>query len=139
MSGSDLVLAFLGGGIGSLARWGIGEAVAARVRGPFPLGTFLINVTGAFLIGFLTVLFRFDWTERFGHPINTIVLTGVLGGYTTFSSMQFDTLRLLRSGQSRLALGYLIGTVAAGLMAAWTGGSLAGLVDRRSVTRVEQV
>jgi CrcB protein len=128
MNGADLVLAFVGGGIGSLIRWGIGEALAARLRGPFPWATFLINVSGAFLIGFLTVLFRFEWTERFGHPINTIILTGMLGGYTTFSSMQLDTSRLLRSGRSHLALGCLVGTAVAGLASAWIGGKVAGLV-----------
>jgi len=125
MSGADLVLTFVGGGIGSLIRWGIGEALAARLRAPFPWTTFLINVTGAFLIGFLSVFFRFEWTERFGHPINTIVLTGVLGGYTTFSSMQLDTSRLLRSGKLCSGIGYLVGTLAASLAVAWFGGKLA--------------
>jgi len=125
MSGSDLILAFLGGGIGSLARWLIGLVVGKRYHGTFPLATFTVNISGAFLIGFLTVLFLFDWKQRFGHPVNTIVLTGILGGYTTFSSMELDTSKLIRAQKPRLALGYLFGTAALGLMAALLGGALA--------------
>ena len=131
MLAMNLCLAFVGGGLGSLARWGVGLAVRERYRGPFPLGTFLINISGAFLIGFLTVLFQFDWKERFGHNLNTIVLTGVLGGYTTFSSMQLDAASLWQSRHARLAMVYLVGSILAGLVAAAIGGELAGLVNGR--------
>jgi fluoride exporter len=125
MSGSDLGLAFLGGGIGSLARWLIGLFVGRRYNGDFPLATFLINVSGAFLIGFLAVLFSLEWTDRFGHLVNTMVLTGILGGFTTFSSMNLDTSKLLHGQKTGLALVYLFATVAYGLLAAILGGALA--------------
>ena len=96
-------MAFLGGGIGSIARWLLGLVVGKRYHGSFPLATFLINISGAFLIGFLTVLFIFDWKERFGHPVNTFVLTGILGGYTTFSSLELDTTKLINGQKPRLA------------------------------------
>ena len=131
MLATNLCLAFVGGGLGSLARWGVGLAVGERFRGPFPLGTFLINVTGAFLIGFLTVLFQFDWRDRFGHSLNTIVLTGVLGGYTTFSSMQLDAATLLKSRRGALALVYLVGSILAGLAASACGGGVAGQLGGR--------
>jgi CrcB protein len=130
MGGSELILVALGGGVGSLARWLAGLAVGKRWKGAFPLGTFLVNISGAFLIGFLTVFFKFDWTERFGQPANALVLTGVLGGYTTFSSMELDAGRLLDEGQTRLGMAYLFGTVALGLAAAFLGGTLASLLLR---------
>jgi CrcB protein len=123
----DLVLAFIGGGIGSLLRWGVGLALSARFRGKFPPATFLINVTGCFLIGFLSVLFTVDWKDRYGTLLNTAVLTGILGGYTTFSSMQIEADSLIREGERRLALGYLLASIAAGLAAAALGGGLARL------------
>lgn len=128
MNVSDLFLVFLGGGIGSLARWLIGLVVGKRYHGSFPLATFLINISGAFLIGFLTVLLDFDWKERFGHPVNTIVLTGILGGYTTFSSLELDTAKLINGQNPRVALVYIGSSVALGLLSAFLGGALAGLI-----------
>ena len=92
MKPMDVVLVGLGGGLGSVLRWGIGLVVGERYHGDFPLGTFLINVSGTLLIGYLSVLFGVDWHNRYGHGmvLNAFVMTGVLGGYTTFSSMQLD-------------------------------------------------
>ena len=83
----DIVWIGLGGGLGSVLRWWIGRVVGDRYRGDFPLGTFLINVSGALIIGYLSVLFGIDWHDRYGTALNSGVLTGLLGGYTTFSSM----------------------------------------------------
>ncbi len=92
----DAVWVGLGGGLGSVLRWWVGRMVGERYHGDFPLGTFLINVSGTFLIGYLSVLFGVDWHDRYGHGmvLNAFVLTGVLGGYTTFSSMQLDAVKL---------------------------------------------
>ena len=91
------------------------------------LATFLVNISGAFLIGFLTVFLVFDWKERFGHPVNAFILTGILGGYTTFSSMELDTAKLVNQQNRRLALLYSLGSVASGLVAALLGAALASL------------
>lgn len=125
INSSDLMLAFLGGGSGSLARWLVGLVVGRHYHGAFPLSTFIVNVSGAFLIGFLTVLLEFGWKDRFGDSVNTIVLTGILGGYTTFSSLELETSKLIHGQNSHLALVYLVGSFAAGLVAAFFGGSLA--------------
>jgi protein CrcB len=88
---NDLVtvaLVFAGGAGGSALRWLVGVGVGERYKGTFPLGTFLINVSGAFLMGFLSTLFNVDWKDRYGSNLTALVLTGVLGGYTTFSSYQ---------------------------------------------------
>jgi CrcB protein len=125
MRALDVMWVGLGGGAGSLLRWWIGRIVGERYRGGFPLATFLINVSGAFVIGYLSVLFSVDWRDRYGTVLNAGVLTGILGGYTTFSSMQLDAAKLAGSGRGQLALGYLLFSVAAGLIAAALGAALA--------------
>lgn len=123
----DVMWVGLGGGAGSLLRWQIGRMVGERYHGGFPLGTFIINVSGAFVIGYLSVLFAVDWRDRFGAPLNAGVLTGILGGYTTFSSMQLDALKLSDAQRSVTAIAYLAGSVVAGLLAAAGGAALARL------------
>lgn len=117
----------LGGGAGSLFRWWVGKTVGERYRGGFPLGTFVINVSGAFVIGYLSVLFSVDWRDRYGDALTSGILTGVLGGYTTFSSMQLDAAKLSAKGQGHLAFAYVLGSVAVGLIAAACGAGLARL------------
>lgn len=123
----DVVWVGLGGGLGSVLRWWIGVMVGERYHDDFPLGTFLINISGSFLIGYLSVLFNVDWHNRHGHGmvLNALVITGVLGGYTTFSSMQLDAARLAAKQHARLAEFYLLLSVAAGLLAALAGAALA--------------
>lgn len=123
----DVMWVGLGGGAGSLLRWWIGRVVGERYHGGFPLATFLINVSGAFVIGYLSVLFSVDWRDRFGTVLNAGVLTGILGGYTTFSSMQLDAAKLDDAGKRTMAVGYLVLSVAAGLIAAALGATLARL------------
>src|ERR1700730_12185764 len=87
----------LGGGVGSLARFVVGSAIMSRFAGRFPLGTFIINVTGSFLIGVLMTLF----TERLQpHPNwRLFLVVGILGGYTTFSSFEYETYEAVRGGE----------------------------------------
>lgn len=123
----DVLWVGLGGGLGSVLRWLIGRLLGERYKGDFPLGTFLINISGSLVIGYLSVLFKVDWHNRHGHGmvLNALVITGVLGGYTTFSSMQLDAARLAAKQHTRLATSYLSLSVAAGLLAALTGAALA--------------
>ena len=94
-----IALIFAGGGGGSVIRWLVGIGVGERRKGStFPVGTLLINVSGAFLMGFLSTLFIVDWKDRYGSHLTAAVLTGVLGGYTTFSSFQLDTAHLRKQG-----------------------------------------
>ena len=109
----------------SVLRWWIGVIVGERYHGEFPLGTFLINVSGSFIIGYPSVLFGVDWRDRYGAALNALVLTGVLGGYTTFSSMQLDAAKLAGKTRSGLAATYLLLSVAVGLLAAGFGAALA--------------
>ena len=127
MQPSDVMLVGLGGGAGSLLRWWIGKIVGERYHGSFPLGTFLINISGAFVIGYLSVLFAIDWQDRYGTLLHAGILTGVLGGYTTFSSMQLDAAKLSQSGRGGQAVFYLMVSVGVGLLAAACGAGLARL------------
>jgi len=121
----DIMWVGLGGGFGSTLRWWIGHLVGERYHGAFPLSTFIINITGAFVIGYLSVLFKVDWRDRYGTALNAGVLTGVLGGYTTFSSMQLDAAKLAGKKQGGLAAWYLVLSTLAGLLAAALGAFIA--------------
>jgi CrcB protein len=123
----DVMWVGVGGGLGSLLRWLVGLVVGKRYHGDFPLGTFVINVSGAFVIGFLSVLFKVDWHNRYGSVLNSGVLTGVLGGYTTFSSMQLDASKLARKRGGIPAASYLLVSIAVGMLAAGFGAALARL------------
>ena len=100
-----------------------GLAIMSRFGGRFPLGTMAINVSGSFLIGLLMVLF----TERFQpHPnYRLLLVVGFLGGYTTFSSFEYETLALMRGGGVWLGLINVVGSVVLGFVAVWLGALLA--------------
>jgi CrcB protein len=123
----DVLWVGLGGGLGSVLRWGVGRLLGERYKGNFPMGTLLINISGCLVIGYLSVLFKVDWHNRYGHGmvLNALVITGVLGGYTTFSSMQLDAARLAAKRHAQLAALYLFLSTAAGLLAALAGAALA--------------
>lgn len=106
----------LGGALGSLARWGMAEALPHR-PGTFPWATFVTNVSGCFLIGLLMVFVIEVWPpSRYVRPFLGV---GILGGYTTFSTAMLDTRALLVAGDARLAGAYLFGSLAAGVTAVW--------------------
>ncbi len=108
----------LAGAMGAATRYLLGRFVAERVNAQFPLGTLVINVTGAFLIGLLFALA--------GHKIisasqQAILATGFLGGYTTFSTMSWEGTQLWRSGRTVGSMLYLGGSIALGLVFAVLG------------------
>jgi CrcB protein len=111
-----------GGAAGAVLRYMIGSAIAVRYAGRFPLGTFLINITGSFLIGLLMTLF----TERstLSPHWRLLLVTGVLGGYTTFSSFEYEALAATQAGAPWLGFIYVVSSVAAGFLAVWLGNSV---------------
>ncbi|HTP88227.1 MAG TPA: fluoride efflux transporter CrcB [Bryobacteraceae bacterium] len=112
-----------GGGVGSLARYVASAAIMQRFGGTFPLGTFVINITGSFLIGLLMTLLtdRLDWSPNW----RLLLVVGFLGGYTTFSSFEWESLQALRQGARWSGLLNLVGSVVAGYIAVWLGALLA--------------
>jgi len=121
----DVMWVGLGGGLGSLLRWLVGLGVGERYHGDFPLATFLINVSGALAMGYLSTLFNVEWHVRHGSALIAGVLTGLLGGYTTFSTMQLDAVKLSGKRGAISAVFYLMLSLATGLLAAGLGGALA--------------
>lgn len=108
----------VGGALGALARYALALALPP-VPGQFPLATFLTNVAGGLLIGVLVVLLTEVTTA---HPLaRPFLVTGILGGFTTFSTYAVDLEHLLARHAVGLALGYLFGTLAAALLATWGG------------------
>jgi fluoride exporter len=109
----------IGGGLGSLCRYLVGLAVMQRYPGSFPLGTFAVNVTGSFLFGLLMTLL----TERFsGYPeLRFLLVIGFLGGYTTFSSLEYEILQTVRGGGTWMALWYVVASVVVGYTGVWLG------------------
>lgn len=113
-------LVFLGGVFGTAARHVLGDAVGTIHH--FPLGTFIINIAGAFALGLLLewlVLDGLDAGRRRG--IRLLIGTGFLGGFTTYSALAVDTDSLLRSDHLPMAAGYAVGTVVLGLFASVAG------------------
>jgi len=112
-----------GAGLGGLARYVAGGWIMAKYGGRFPLGTFVVNITGAFLIGVLMTLL----TQRFHpHPNwRLFLVVGILGGYTTFSSFEYETFQAVRGGERWLGLIYVGGSVVLGYLGVWLGSILA--------------
>jgi CrcB protein len=118
------LIVLAGAGLGGLARYVAGTWIMAKYGGRFPLGTFVINITGAFLIGVLMTLL----TQKFHpHPNwRLFLVVGILGGYTTFSSFEYETFQAVRVGERWLGLLYLAGSVILGYLGVWLGTVLAG-------------
>lgn len=113
-----------GAGLGGLARYAAGTWIMQKYGGRFPLGTFVINVTGAFLIGVLMTLLTERWQP---HPNwRLFLVVGVLGGYTTFSSFEYETYQAVRDGAPWMGLLYVAGSVILGYFGVWLGAALAG-------------
>jgi CrcB protein len=109
----------VGGAVGSMLRYHLGAIIHARLGQDFPYGTLVINVVGSFLLALLAALGLRG--ELIGPGLRLALGTGVLGGFTTYSTFNYDTLRLFQSGASGLALLNLAATVIVSLLAGWLG------------------
>jgi fluoride exporter len=121
-----VLLVLLGGALGTGCRYWLSTFVYSVIEKPsFPYANFIINVSGSFIIGILAELL--EARVLVSPTVRVALLTGLLGGYTTFSSFSFETFSLLRDGQMWLALVNALGSVLLGLVAVWMGVRLAQL------------
>jgi fluoride exporter len=107
------------GAFGALARYGLEGLVSRRAPGAFPWGTFIVNVTGSFVLGLLFTLL----TERMSVDpwLRSSLTIGFLGAYTTFSTLSLESYRLLSDGAVGLAFANMVGSMVAGLGAVYLG------------------
>ena len=113
----------IGGALGSMARYGIGGFISQKSSGAFPWGTLIVNITGSFVIGILGALTLPEgkMTPQSRALATQLLITGVCGGYTTFSSFSLQTLNLLRDGEWFYAAGNILLSVLLCLIAVWIG------------------
>ena len=106
----NYLIVSMGGAIGALLRFVVGQQVT------FPYGTLTVNIIGSFLMGLGFVYLA----SRFDYRLTLLLMTGVLGGFTTFSAFSLDAFRLYEAGRAMFALGYVgisvVGSLAAVLL-----------------------
>jgi len=109
----------VGGALGSVLRFWVGSYVSDRLGTRFPYGTFLINVTASFLIGFvITVLAeRTDWSPNWRY----LIPIGFIGGYSTFSTFEYETFRSLQEGELLISGLNVALSVVVGFFSVWLG------------------
>jgi fluoride exporter len=112
----------LGGFLGSIARYLLSGWAAARWGVIFPWGTFIINISGSFILGFFLA---FAQERPWVHPQARLLFAiGFVGAYTTFSTYTYESIRLMMNGQFALASAYIVGSVVFGLVAVFAGVAL---------------
>ena len=123
------LLVFIGGGLGSLARWGASFWIANLFGKTFPWGTLLVNISGSLVIGFFATATGPDgrWLAR--DSFRQFFMLGICGGYTTFSSFSLQTLTLAEDGQWFRAGANVVLSVVLCLLGVWLGHVLAATIN----------
>jgi CrcB protein len=116
----------VGGFVGSIARFWLATYIGQRMGTRFPYGTFIVNISGCFLIGMVMTILnektQLSSTYRYLIPI------GFIGGYTTFSAFEYETLRAIQDGQFAVGLLNVALSVLVGFLMVWTGAMVAKAV-----------
>jgi CrcB protein len=126
---TQIVLVGLGSAVGGVTRWGVGVGVGRWLGTAFPWGTLFINVSGSLFLGWIATLLaerlpaNGGWIQR--DDLQLLIAVGFTGGYTTFSTFEFEADGLIRQGQGFIGTVYLIGSVVLGLLAVRCGVLLA--------------
>ena len=120
----------LGGGLGSMARYFMSGLIANAFGETFPWGTLFVNVTGSFIIGFFGTLTGPDGRMLVGGTTRQLVMVGICGGFTTFSSFSLQTLNLMNDGEWLQAGGNVLGSVVLCLIFVWLGSTLAAMLNQ---------
>ena len=116
----NILLVFIGGGFGSLARYAVTSFVKFVIAIPFPFGTLTVNVVGSFIMGIVTSLIATKLTAV-SEPVRLLTAVGFLGGFTTFSSFSIETLSLIENHELVYAFLNIVINVTVGLLAAYLG------------------
>jgi CrcB protein len=119
MKMNKYLLVGLGGCLGSILRFWVGAHISERMGARFPYGTFVINITGSFLIGLVVTLLaeKAHWSPSFRY----LIPVGFIGGYTTFSTFELETLQSFRDGEFLIAFLNVLLSVVVGFIAVWLG------------------
>ena len=109
----------LGGFLGAIARFWLGDYISNRMGARFPYGTFVINITGSFLIGLVVTILaeKIHWNAGWRY----LIPIGFIGAYTTFSTFELETFQSLRDGEILFAFLNIFLSVALGFIAVWLG------------------
>lgn len=116
----NIVLIFFGAGLGGVLRYWVSNGIHFLFGRQFPYGTLVVNVSGCFLMGLLFVL-TLERFESVGSELRALLLIGLLGGYTTFSSFSIETINLLENGNWLSGLMNVLLSTVICLAAAWLG------------------
>ncbi|MFY9704075.1 MAG: fluoride efflux transporter CrcB [Terriglobales bacterium] len=113
------VMVGIGGCMGSVLRYWLGSYIGGRMGARFPYGTFVVNVSGSFLIGLIVTLLaeRTQWNPNWRY----LIPIGFIGGYTTFSTFEYETFRLFQDGQPLTAMLNVTLSVVVGFLGVWAG------------------
>ncbi len=113
-----LIWVALGGAIGSMARFGVSSLVVKQVNPVnFPWGTFSVNILGCMLAGVFLVVA--ETMQSISQEARLFIVTGLLGGFTTFSAFGIETLGLIKRGEMLIALSYASLSIIVGVLAMW--------------------
>lgn len=114
-----LILVAFGGAAGALARYWVGIAFHAALGPRLPWGTFVVNITGSFIVGFVMTILGGQLSPSPNWRL--LIVTGFLGAYTTFSAFEYETLSLIENHRSMTAFLYVVLSVMVGFLAVWLG------------------
>ena len=121
----NISLVFIGGGIGSALRYGVGKWLISKIDWSPIWATFSVNVVGSLLLGFL-----FAWVEKNQltslNPLWLLLGVGFCGGFTTFSTFALENINLIKDGNFLMLFTYSLGSLAAGFLLAWVAIQLVG-------------
>jgi CrcB protein len=121
-----------GGALGSVARHWLSNFITVRIDSPFPWGTFWVNVSGCLAIGFFATISGPAWKSLTSVEARLFLMTGICGGFTTFSAFSLQTLNLLRAGDWPRAAAYIVASVVVCLVSVWLGHFVATLFNQSS-------
>lgn len=113
----DLLFIGAGGVLGAITRFAIGKRFSKKGFGNFPMGTFLINTSGAFMLGLLINIFTKHMPSH--HYLKLMLTTGFLGAYTTFSTFTYETIILMENNEYLQAVKYILFTFLLGIALCW--------------------